>query len=406
MFKYLIPFVALLTGIASAQNSRFTAAGVLGISGTNWEQGGVTGVEILEVSREGSAGLAGLHTGDVITDVNGKHASSIQELASILAEIDPGTKVSIGYLIRSNLGWMPKEALIILAKKDYEPRPTDSSPATEQTTVARVPTRSTNTGQDSPSLTIRIQKRLTNQNVLEMTRSKLSDLTVAKAIQANDADFDLSTPALLKLKTAGVSDSVIRAMFAAVYGKKATTPESAPPETPTTPVIPDNLPSEVGVFVRQKGELLEMEPEVVNWRSGGVLKSMVTVGLDKGHVNGTIPGPHSPLTISWAGLGLAGPLEFYIRCQEGNSASEYQLMRLWDKGNRREFRSVTGGILHKSGGAQLNVMAFKFDKVAPRTYKIQLSDLQPGEYGFLAPGAVSSSNAASLGRIYTFRIPE
>ena len=333
MFKCLVPFLALLTGIAAAGDSQLIGAGALGISGANWEQGGIGGVEIIQVSRDSSAGLAGLHVGDVITDVNGKHVGSIQELSDLLAQLDAGTKVSVGYIIKTQLGWMPKDAVVILAKKDYDPNPADTNPAAEPTKHTGVPVQLTNAAPDPPVLTIRTQKPLTNQDVVD-------------------------------------------------------------------------LPNEIGIYMRQNGKLIDIEPEVVNWRTGGVIKTMATVGLDKGHVNGTIPGPHSGLIISWARLGLAGPLEFYIRCPEGNSASEYQLLRLWDKGNRREFRSVTGGILHRLGGAQLNEVAFKFEKIAPRTYKIQLNDLKAGEYGFLAPGAIASSNAASLGRIYTFRIPE
>ena len=38
-----------------------------------------------------------------------------------------------------------------------------------------------------------------------------------------------------------------------------------------------------GGFVRMRGKLVAMEPEIVNWRTGGVLKSMAKAGLDKGH---------------------------------------------------------------------------------------------------------------------------
>jgi hypothetical protein len=99
-------------------------------------------------------------------------------------------------------------------------------------------------------------------------------------------------------------------------------------------------------------------------------------------------------------------LEFYVRCADGESASEYQLMYFWDKSNRREFRTVSGGYLHASGGAQNNVVDFAFDRVASRLYKIRVNSLKAGEYGFLAPGSASSANAASQGKIYTFRIVE
>jgi hypothetical protein len=57
-----------------------------------------------------------------------------------------------------------------------------------------------------------------------------------------------------------------------------------------------------------------IEPEIVNWRTGGVVKNAATLGLDKGHVNGTVAGPHSTFTVSSVPFGMAGPIEFYIRC--------------------------------------------------------------------------------------------
>jgi hypothetical protein len=122
--------------------------------------------------------------------------------------------------------------------------------------------------------------------------------------------------------------------------------------------------------------------------------------------------PHSTLDLSSGSgrasalMGVDGSLEFYIRCPEGDSASEYQLLHFWDKVDRREFRTVTGGVLHASGGAQDNVMDFTFEKVGPQTYKIELKGLPPGEYGFLAPGTTASPNAASQGKAYTFRLTE
>src|SRR5262249_45667977 len=74
--------------------------------------------------------------------------------------------------------------------------------------------------------------------------------------------------------------------------------------------------------------------------------------------------------------------------------------------NRREFRAVTRGILHRSGGAQTNTVDFKFEKIVSYTYNIQVTGIEQGEYGLLAPGAVASATVASSGRIYTFRIPD
>jgi hypothetical protein len=89
-------------------------AGVLGISGANWEQGGVRGVEIIGIAPNSSAEIAGLHSGFVIVQVNGQKIRSTQDLARLLAENEPGTKITIGYLFNSNLGWMPTETVAVL----------------------------------------------------------------------------------------------------------------------------------------------------------------------------------------------------------------------------------------------------------------------------------------------------
>jgi hypothetical protein len=253
---------------------------------------------------------------------------------------------------------------------------------------------------------------LTNEDVMRMARLKFDDATIITTIQVSDANFDLSVAALVKLKDQGVGQTVIQAMLAAGSAKKdIRTGAVASTASRATPEKPVELPDEVGVFLRQKDKLVSIEPEIVNWKTGGVIKETVTLGLDKGHINGTVNRPHSRLDLTWAGgrtsafMGIAA-LEFYIRCSEGDSASEYQLLHFWEKGNRREFRTVTGGVLHASGGAQDNVIDFTFDKVASRTYKIDLANLSVGEYGFLAPGTTASPNAASQGKVYTFRIVE
>lgn len=247
---------------------------------------------------------------------------------------------------------------------------------------------------------------LTNQDIERMKRVNFDDTTIIKTIQSFDSSFDLSVDALVKLKELGVSQTVIQAMLAAKSGKKSSNSQASPEIAATQILESAKSLDEVGVYQVVKGKLVAVEPEIVNWRTGGVIKNAVTLGLDKGHVNGTVAGPTSAVTLASTPLGMGGPIQFYIRCLEGNSASEYQLLRFWQKGDRREFRSVTGGVLHMSGGADNNVVAFKFEKIAPRTYKVTLPAVSIGEYGFLAPGAAASADMASRGKIYTFRIAE
>lgn len=81
--------------------------GVLGIEGADWEQGDARGVEVIDVSPDSAAEIAGLKKGNVITNVNGVRVRSNQELAEILGQLEPGSRVSISYIFKSNLGWMP-----------------------------------------------------------------------------------------------------------------------------------------------------------------------------------------------------------------------------------------------------------------------------------------------------------
>lgn len=91
--------------------------GVLGVSGANWIEGGFSGVEILEIAPQSPADIAGLHTHEVITDISGQRIQSVQDLAVVLSRHPPGSRITLGYIFKSNLGWMPKESLIVLAEQ-------------------------------------------------------------------------------------------------------------------------------------------------------------------------------------------------------------------------------------------------------------------------------------------------
>ena len=251
------------------------------------------------------------------------------------------------------------------------------------------------------------KKGLSNDDIISMARVRFPDSTIIKAIQVNETNFDLSATALVELKNAGVSQAVIETMLATSNAKRESIPSrNGRAATETLDTKSSDLMAEVGVYAVQGKKLISVEPEIVNWRTGGVLKTLATAGLDKGHVNGTIAGPSSKLSLASPPQLMPDMTIFYFHCTEGVSAAEYQLLRLWGKGDRREFRAITGGVLHSKGGAQDNVVSFTYEKIAPRIFKVIVPRLNFGEYGFLAPGAVATANAASQGKMYTFRIVE
>lgn len=231
----------------------------------------------------------------------------------------------------------------------------------------------------------------TNESVIKMVKAGMADSIVISEIDSQPAHFSLSANDLIALKQAGVSDAVMAAMIAKGTPATDSTAES---------VNPDGYPTDIGVYYKQKGAYIEIEPEIVNTKTGGFLKSIATDGIVKGDINGHINGAHSATAI-------AGPLEFLIVVRDGDDPIEYQLLHLHAKSKYREFRSVTGGVFHASTGASRDAVEFQSAKVAPLTYKITVPQaLAPGEYGFLPPGAFSSRNLASSGKMYTFRLLE
>jgi hypothetical protein len=238
------------------------------------------------------------------------------------------------------------------------------------------------------------KRKLTNQVILDMASLGLGDEVILEKIRtAPETDFATDLESLKSLKAAHISDPVIRAMI----NPKAATAASAPSAAAPAPANPD-LPDDVGLYIKIRGKLNEVTPEVVGYKTGGVLKSMATYGMDKGHRNGTVQGPKS-------GLQLGNDAEFIVRCPEGTAINEYQLLRLDMKGDRREFRAWTGGVLHSSEGAEKNAEKYDSEKIAPRVFRIKLPPLKKGEYGFLPPGS-TTGNIASSGKLYTFGIKE
>lgn len=244
------------------------------------------------------------------------------------------------------------------------------------------------------------QEVLTNESVVKLIKAKLGEGLIVSMINSQPGKYELTSDALIKLKQEGVSDNILAAMI----GKNSGGPSSpAAKSTDSSKGAPSEfgLPPdmEIGAYFKKGDKWVEMLPEVVNWKTGGVLKHIATAGIVQGDVNGRLDGEHSHNS-------AASPLEVVVYTPEGVAITEYQLLRLREEKESREFRTVTGGVMHASGGATRDVVPFEGKKVANRIYRVLLPSLGAGEYGFLPPGAVTSSSSASIGKMFTFRLIE
>jgi hypothetical protein len=257
------------------------------------------------------------------------------------------------------------------------------------------------------------QPVLTNDGILKMVKAGLGEDIVISAIRNQPGQFTTGADDLIALKKSGVSDKIIAAMLEKGTAAPASAPAPAPaasgnplvaaapaPAGAVTASTPAPVVAEVGVYYNKKGEWADLLPEVVNSKTGGVLKTIGTAGIVKGDVNGHVNGLHSKNQVT-------KPVEILIYTQEGVAITEYQLLHLREQKDSREFRTATGGVFHASGGATRDLIPFESKKVAPRTYLITLTSLSSGEYGFLPPvGTESAGQTGRIGKIYSFRLLE
>ena len=265
--------------------------------------------------------------------------------------------------------------------------------------------------QDSPTVT----KRFTNQDVISMVQLGLSDDVIIAKIRAmsatgpNSVSFDTSTEGLRTLKTANVPDSVIKVMINPAPA--ATTVVTAASPTTIDPNLP---PPEVGVYWKNGVNFILIQGQALtNAKVGGKAGSFFTDGLRNQHWDAYVEGPTSKNVVR------ERRPAFYIYVPDGTDSSDYVLLKLNKKDNRREFQvgsfgGITGG---KSGIQRDKEVPFKAEHVGIRMYRIALdSEFKPGEYAFFmgtgqsasmsgARGGNRSGGVAS-GRIYDFNIPE
>jgi hypothetical protein len=240
------------------------------------------------------------------------------------------------------------------------------------------------------------QQVLNNDAVIKMVKAGFSDDMIVATVNGVAGSYDTSADGLIALKSAGVSEKVVAAIVA-----KATAPApvlAAPAPAAATSAFPAGI-DDIGVYYKdQTGAWTPLMPEMVNFKSGGVMKSFATNGLVKGDINGRIAGAHAKTSLTF-------PAVFAIYVPEGTDITEYQLLRLHVNSSSREFRSITGGIVHASGGATRDVVDFKPVKIAHRVFQITIDNSnKQGEFGILPPGAVGTANLGSGGKIYSFGI--
>jgi hypothetical protein len=239
-----------------------------------------------------------------------------------------------------------------------------------------------------------------NDEILRMSKAGLGDDVILQTIQLKPGHYDTAPDDLIALKTAGVSDRVIAAMEA--HGTGLTTRNN---KTSVDPLPIAAGVDEIGVYYKSTkgetaGQWLELQTERVVFKSAGELKAILSQGIINKDMNGRVEGGKSPLVLQTG-------MQFMIYAPVGTDGNEYDLLRLRDHKSYREFRTLTGGILHSQTGPGRDEIEFHPKKVAPQMYTFTIpTDIEKGEYGVLPPGSANTQGIAGTGKIFTFSILE
>jgi hypothetical protein len=246
---------------------------------------------------------------------------------------------------------------------------------------------------------------INNDTILRMHQAGLGDDLLIQTIQLQPGHYDTAPDDLITLKSAGLSDRVISAMQAHASGLSLhTAAVRAIPHPNATALGLD----EIGVYYKappnknndRSSDWIELHTERVIFKSAGTIKNILSDGLIGKDMNGHIDGPKSELS-------LPTGVEILIYAPAGTAAEEYDFLRFVTHKDSREFRTLTGGVLHSESGPARDEVEFHPYKLGPQIYTFTIPvDIEKGEYGILPPGSANIQGIAGTGKIFTFSIRE
>ncbi len=266
---------------------------------------------------------------------------------------------------------------------------------------------------------------LNNANVIELVKIGLGDEAVVAKIKASAAQFDTSTSALIALKQAGASSSVIAAMIEAANGANVSanaqmSSDSSDPKVPHPSgiyLLADWLP---------EPKMMVIDATTSNQtKTGGFLGYALTAGIASMSFKTVVPRPNARVVtqrtrptfyfyFDQAGRSLSngGGSAFWV-AGAVTSPNEFSLVRFDVKNDRREAKVGKFNI----GGAKAGVMdkdriPFTYTTIAPGVYEVKPdNELAGGEYGFIYSASTGGGGVGIAGmgaqtsKIFDFSIP-
>jgi hypothetical protein len=258
---------------------------------------------------------------------------------------------------------------------------------------------------------------LDNRAVVQLHASGLDDETIIAKVQSSEANFDLSTPALISLKKQGVPSRVITAMLQAQNQRRSGSDAigAARPGGRSPSAGPGLLAVQrpAGIYLLSGGQLQRIEYNVSGQtKTGGFLGSALSYGIAKVSTKVVLQGESARVATHEqtptfyfylpAAVSRAGSSSFSQSSSEPSSPNDFSLMRLERKGGGRELRIGRGNITgFQSGVVGKDRVNITFDEARPGVFLVRpASPLPAGEYSFVMIGA----GGVSAAKLFDFSV--
>lgn len=257
--------------------------------------------------------------------------------------------------------------------------------------------------------------------VVKLKAAGVSDSVVIGLIDSSPCTFDTSTEGVIALKNAGIDDTLVLAIIhrmTALAHPRA--PYVAPAPAPPEPGNPDDpmAPHDAGVYLMSPAP--DGSPKMLFIDRVGQSQMKVTnlagaafsFGAAKMKLKAVLPGAHAPVRATAprpvfymyfpdvASFGAFSGVDMIT------SPSQFSLSEVDVQKDSRETVIAKAGIGGASIGAdEKKIVPFTSERIRPRVYKLTPStDLKPGEYAFIAVMMGATAEVPPTTVVYDFGV--
>ena len=249
---------------------------------------------------------------------------------------------------------------------------------------------------------LKAQEVLTDSSIVNLHKMGLGSSLIISKIKTTKTNFDVSTNALVHLKSSGIDDEVITEMMSAEGRDKNS---NANPNDPKSP-------HETGIYYLESGTMVQLEPSVISTaKAGSALLTNMTYGLAQTQNKAMLDGANSKSQLH----DKSPVFYFYFDVTKTSLSNQYwygsttnpkEFILVKFKSNSKRREMVTGSWDPWSGGSsgidEKYKTPFEIEKISPGIFKEYFKEeIKSGEYCFIYGGAV---NGRGNNQVYDFGV--